>query len=159
MDRVRHIDRLDHEQCRVENELRQKDRPQQRMSQDERGAFAYFDERMTRRTDRGIGFVDAGEENHCARRQQGRDRDRQAAAIQPTSAPPSAGPAANAVVRASSIRPLATGSASDSTSAGTSAGAATLNATVPHAPMKPSTASSSRFNPPSVTNARMTSRE
>jgi hypothetical protein len=79
--------------------------------------------------------------------------------IQPTSAPPSAGPAANAIVRVSSIRPLATGSALGLTSAGTSAGAATLNATVPHAPIKPRIASRNRFNPPSVTNAVMTSSE
>ena len=45
---------------------------------------------------------------------------------QPTSAPPSAGPLAKAMVRASSMRALAAGNRSELTSEGTSAGAATL---------------------------------
>src|SRR5438105_2154814 len=49
-----------------------------------------------------------------------------AAPTHPTSTPPSAGPLANATVRASSIRALAAGSSSGPTSEGTSAGAATL---------------------------------
>ena len=48
------------------------------------------------------------------------------APIQPTSRPPSAGPAAKATVRASSRRALAAGSIVGPTSDGTSAGAATL---------------------------------
>src|SRR5438034_775346 len=66
--------------------------------------------------------------------------------VHPTSAPASAGPPAKATVRASSIRPLAAANAPAGTSAGTSAGAATLYATVPHAPMKPSSASSGSVN-------------
>ena len=49
-----------------------------------------------------------------------------AAPTHPTSTPPSAGPLANATVRASSIRALAAGNCCDVTSDGTSAGAATL---------------------------------
>ena len=49
-----------------------------------------------------------------------------AAPSHPTSTPPSAGPLANATVRASSIRAFAAGSCSEVTSDGTSAGAATL---------------------------------
>ena len=49
-----------------------------------------------------------------------------AAPTHPTSTPPSAGPLANAMVRASSIRALAAGSNCAVTSEGTSAGAATL---------------------------------
>src|SRR5438046_2546886 len=66
--------------------------------------------------------------------------------VHPTSAPASAGPPAKATVRASSIRPLAAANAPAGTSAGTSAGEATLYATVPHAPMKPSSASSGSVN-------------
>src|SRR5260221_348898 len=47
------------------------------------------------------------------------------APVQPTSAPASAGPAAKATVRASSIRAFAVASAVPGTSAGTSEGAAT----------------------------------
>ena len=49
-----------------------------------------------------------------------------AAPTHPTSTPPSAGPLANAIVRASSIRALAAGNCCGVTSDGTSAGAATL---------------------------------
>ena len=49
-----------------------------------------------------------------------------AAPTHPTSTPPSAGPLANAIVRASSILAFAAGNCSDVTSEGTSAGAATL---------------------------------
>ncbi|MGX1107040.1 hypothetical protein AB7M47_005423 [Bradyrhizobium elkanii] len=49
-----------------------------------------------------------------------------AAPTQPTSTPPSAGPLANATVRASSMRAFAAGNCCDVTSEGTSAGAATL---------------------------------
>ena len=49
-----------------------------------------------------------------------------AAPTHPTSTPPSAGPLANATVRASSIRALAAGNCCGVTSDGTSAGAATL---------------------------------
>ena len=49
-----------------------------------------------------------------------------AAPTHPTSMPPSAGPLANATVRASSIRAFAAGSCCEVTSDGTSAGAATL---------------------------------
>ncbi len=65
------------------------------------------------------------------------------APAQEVSAPPNAGPAAKAALRASSSRPLAFARFSRSTSAGTRAGAATLKPTVPTAPMKPSTASNS----------------
>src|SRR3977135_3233155 len=54
-----------------------------------------------------------------------------AAPTHPTSTPPSAGPLANAMVRASSIRALAAGNRSGDTSDGTKAGAATLRATRP----------------------------
>ena len=49
-----------------------------------------------------------------------------AAPTHPTSMPPSAGPLAKAMVRASSIRAFAAGSKSGDTSDGTKAGAATL---------------------------------
>ncbi len=49
-----------------------------------------------------------------------------AAPSHPTSTPPSAGPLANAMVRASSIRALAAGNDCGDTSDGTRAGAATL---------------------------------
>jgi hypothetical protein len=80
VDRVRHIDRLDRKQRGVENELGRENRPQQRMMEDERRAFAQFDKRVTRRTGQGRRFADAGEENHRTRRQQRGDRERQAAA-------------------------------------------------------------------------------
>jgi hypothetical protein len=49
-----------------------------------------------------------------------------AAPTHPTNTPPSAGPLANAMVRASSIRAFAAGNCCGVTSEGTSAGAATL---------------------------------
>src|SRR5438067_12722746 len=73
--------------------------------------------------------------------------------VQPTSAPATAGPDAKATVRASSIRPLAAARAAAGTSAGTRAGAATLYATVPHAPTKPSSASRGSVSRPSGASA------
>src|SRR5258706_6311828 len=63
------------------------------------------------------------------------------APAQPTSAPASAGPDANAALRASSSRPFASDSIVRGTSDGTSAGPATLNVSVPVAPMNPRIAS------------------
>ena len=79
--------------------------------------------------------------------------------VTPTSAPPRAGPAANATVLASSMRPLAAINASRGTSAGTSAGPATLNTTVPQAPIRPSPASSGKLNAWVAVSSRIASSE
>src|ERR1700682_4041068 len=71
-----------------------------------------------------------------------------AAPTHPTSTPPSAGPLANAMVRASSIRAFAEGNSCGETSEGTKVGVATLYATVPHTATKPSRASSGSVSRP-----------
>ena len=72
--------------------------------------------------------------------------------VQPISAPPMAGPHANAIVRANSMRPFARASIAAGTSDGTNAGAATLNTAVPHTATKPSTPSAARFSRPTTSN-------
>src|SRR4030088_1496170 len=81
-----------------------------------------------------------------------------AAPTHPTSTPPSAGPLANAVVRASAIRALAAGNDCDETSDGTSAGGGALVATVPHTATKPESASNGNVSEPSQINIRIASR-
>src|ERR1700744_5898702 len=75
----------------------------------------------------------------------------QPAPIQPTSMPPSAGPAEYATLRASSSRPFAAANDSRDTSDGTNDGAATLYATVPVAPRNPSAASQGNVNSCEIT--------
>jgi hypothetical protein len=68
MHRIGHVDSLDHEQCRVENELGDKDRPQQPVAEDERCTFAQLTKRMPRRPARMRRLTDASEQDNGTER-------------------------------------------------------------------------------------------
>ena len=123
---IGHEHRKQQERRRVEDELRDEHRPQQRMMQHERGAFLDVLQRMAARRGRARRFIDAGQQHdrdHGERRGKaeggrGADPSDQHAAER--------GAAGERDVRASSIRALAAGSCCEVTSEGTRAGAATL---------------------------------
>ena len=96
------------------------------MAEDEAGALARFTQRTAPRPGRARGLAQPRSRNTAQADSAAARPNAGAPPVQPTSVPASAGPPANATVRASSRRPFAAASAPRSTSAGTSAGAATL---------------------------------
>ena len=69
MDRVGHVHRLEDEEGRVEDELRQEDGPEQRMAEHERGPFSKVLEGVSRREAGPSRLAQIGEQEHRAARQ------------------------------------------------------------------------------------------
>ena len=76
MDRVRHVDRLQDEERRVEEDGRQQYRPQQRVPEDQHRPFSQVVQKMARRRRRPRRLAETAERHDGPGRQRGRDAER-----------------------------------------------------------------------------------